>query len=389
LCGVDIPDEAIVATITDFSPPFQDTEEDHMVEFVNLKQLDVSGNKFSLDSLLCFPALEELAAACNQMSTLPDLHPNIDGEVVLPSMYSLRSLDLSYNFLTWLPASMSQFVQLQKLDLRRNHIASSNATHIWQVLGELPKLLHLDLSENIIDCVPERLTNLFPRLVHLDLAKNRIRNAAALQGLFDVPTLQRLDLRGNPCTKFTITESRSAQSLSVLFDEFVRKRQVIIALRTPDSEPGATKHANSSKVRSDSKNADSKMNPTSGTSKKTTHLLYNDPSVIEYWLNEIHVPTQFTRSLHQKNPPHQSASFLSLVRAAHPSLGSEPGPDSVKQADDPINQSERGYEAVANDHVPASLLSALQPRTIMKKARPPARDRKRRAVAAQLRAMLH
>ncbi|MFA6915410.1 MAG: leucine-rich repeat domain-containing protein [Parachlamydiales bacterium] len=100
---------------------------------------------------------------------------------------TLKLLDLSYNWLTYLPHELAELTRLQVLDLDFNQIVSSTLSNqIWAYLSGMfsstpsrPQLSHLrnlrqlSLRGNELTSVPEGIENL-TELYYLDLSKNQI-----------------------------------------------------------------------------------------------------------------------------------------------------------------------------------------------------------------------
>lgn len=74
---------------------------------------------------------------------------DLDGFDEVPNLANLRTLDLSNNQLTEIPASIGNLPRLQYLILRHNQL-----TTLPETIGELTNLTYLDLSHNKIESIP-------------------------------------------------------------------------------------------------------------------------------------------------------------------------------------------------------------------------------------------
>ncbi|KHJ83772.1 leucine Rich repeat-containing domain protein, partial [Oesophagostomum dentatum] len=170
-----------------------------------LKSLDISGLRikrlklgsncavtsvFARDNLLetCIletHSLETLHLDRNLFTDWPALPPG-------SALDSLRSLTISSNLLTSLPPhALSQFPNLQHLDVSRNQI--SDIDHLaFPSLGM--QLVSIDLSYNQLSILPHPV---LPSLVYLDVSSNSLvtLDPAFFAGL---PMLQHLKLSSNP-----------------------------------------------------------------------------------------------------------------------------------------------------------------------------------------------
>ncbi|KAJ2663145.1 hypothetical protein IWW48_001466 [Coemansia sp. RSA 1200] len=115
-------------------------------------------------------------------STLPHLLPNV-------SRLSLACCELES-----VPASLVKLYSLSWLDLRGNAITS-----VADISLKLGSVVQLDLSDNRIDDVTG-LHRLWA-LETLDISNNLLDSWAAILALRNMPSLSRLDVRGNPFTQ--------------------------------------------------------------------------------------------------------------------------------------------------------------------------------------------
>jgi hypothetical protein len=167
LCDAELPEEVTTARVAATDPPWGGLIAEHMLEFVNLTSLDVSGNRFGLDSLSCFSALEVLSVACNEIRTLdlPLLTSQPDSSLSAPTLFAnLLDLDLSFNFLS--PQSISQ-------------------------LSRLPRLAQLNLASNDLLFLPPDMSG-FAALRKLSLRRNCLGHRFERYALRSYPSKQEL-----------------------------------------------------------------------------------------------------------------------------------------------------------------------------------------------------
>ncbi|KAL6726483.1 hypothetical protein Aduo_008450 [Ancylostoma duodenale] len=170
-----------------------------------LKSLDIGGLRVKRLRLGTNCVLTSVFARDNLLETsrletrsLESLHMDrnlfTDWPVLPPgfALENLRSLTLSSNLLTFLPPlALSQFPNLQHLDVSRNQI--SEIDHLaFPSLGM--QLVSIDLSFNQLSILPHPV---LPSLIYLDVASN---NLVTLDPAFfaGLPMLQHLKLSNNP-----------------------------------------------------------------------------------------------------------------------------------------------------------------------------------------------
>ncbi|PHN01082.1 leucine-rich repeat domain-containing protein [Flavilitoribacter nigricans] len=112
----------------------------------------------------------------------------------LGSLNNLRSLYLSENELTRIPADVFRLTQLRVLEIDGNKIGS-----IPRGIEQVPQLDQLNASRNRIRKLPDNIGSL-GALSQLQLSENRIGSLPA--GIRDCLMLRRLDLRKNKLSKF-------------------------------------------------------------------------------------------------------------------------------------------------------------------------------------------
>jgi internalin A len=149
----------------------------------HLRSLDLSFNQLS-----ALPAwigrlsqLERLNLCFNQLSALPD---------VIGQLFQLETLDLSFNQLSELPEWIGQLSQLQRLNLSRNQLSV-----LPEVIGRLSQLQRLNLSGNQLSALPEGMGQL-SWLKTLNLSRNQL--SALPEAVQRLERLEWLFLHGNP-----------------------------------------------------------------------------------------------------------------------------------------------------------------------------------------------
>jgi hypothetical protein len=104
----------------------------------------------------------------------------------------LVELNLSHNFIVGLEF-LEPLVNLQVLDISHNDVKQWPKDNL-----NLNELVKLDLSSNKITDITG-ISRAFPKLIVLDLSNNEIPGIVQLDGLRDLPLLNELCLKGNPC----------------------------------------------------------------------------------------------------------------------------------------------------------------------------------------------
>jgi Leucine-rich repeat (LRR) protein len=140
--------------------------EDDLTYFTELLYLDVSENYLSLYSFGALPKLRELRLACNHITNLQELFGfhqlmyldlsynsiHFESLTYLCDLPILKELDLSGNQLKNLPTNFQHLEHLEKLILQYNKL---DQTNIFHILGALPLLRSLDVSNNYFSSFPK------------------------------------------------------------------------------------------------------------------------------------------------------------------------------------------------------------------------------------------
>lgn len=132
-----------------------------------------------------FPLVTELALSSNKIATV--------SEIFVESFPNLEVLTLKSNKIQRIPHNVGLWTKMKHLSLSNNQITSLPSSFSF-----LTSLETLDLSVNAISMVTEAV----PRsttLVNLDLSKNQLMSIPG--SLFEIESLQRFVITGNPCTQ--------------------------------------------------------------------------------------------------------------------------------------------------------------------------------------------
>ncbi|KAL3694537.1 hypothetical protein R1sor_008188 [Riccia sorocarpa] len=179
------------------------------LKMTQIKKLDLSSNH------ILYMAVPDSSVPC-ELETLI-LRSNYIGNInqSFGGWMDLVELDLSGNFIAWIPDSVAELRNLQNLILDDNllqtlppysvgkmtqliklSVSSNNITTLPTSTGSMTSLEYLNLKNNVLTKFPEMLLNL-SNLVALDLSQNQI------DGLPDssydnwAPTMEVLSLSGN------------------------------------------------------------------------------------------------------------------------------------------------------------------------------------------------
>lgn len=154
------------------------------------------GAELDLRGILLPDTLPELTAGFEHVTSLT-IAENRFGAVhehFLKAFPALRSLDLGYNDLPWVPEAVGDMRKLRYLNLRDNHIQMNGQG--LQRLANLRRLENLQLQNNPLGATPD-----ISRMPDLrDLLLNQTQITTWPTGVFAQPRNRQfvLDLRGNP-----------------------------------------------------------------------------------------------------------------------------------------------------------------------------------------------
>jgi len=227
-CKADLPERAKRGTLDSMN--ISEVVSQDLAYFTNLRYLDLGDNCVQFASLYTLTALEELHLHCNGLESVPVIGNNFKHLRILGlgynsltqsalknlSVLKLEELDLSSNNLSKLPVKFGNIQTLVKLSLRDNCFGcSSSQRDTIRLLGSLPVLAELDMSENIYTTIPdcigefqfdqhnETVVSRFQSLQFLDFQKNQIEHEEEVLTLSSFPeALELVDLRGNPAFFF-------------------------------------------------------------------------------------------------------------------------------------------------------------------------------------------
>ncbi|CAF1040330.1 unnamed protein product [Brachionus calyciflorus] len=127
-----------------------------------LRNLDLSNNRLNIITSNLFinaKILKNLNLSNNRIESI---------STEIGYCLKLESLDLSHNILTCLPKGIEQLKNLKKINLSNNQLDT-----IPSELGHLAQLDFIDLSQNKIEKIDDNVQNL--NCIELNLNENRIR----------------------------------------------------------------------------------------------------------------------------------------------------------------------------------------------------------------------
>jgi len=227
-CKSDLPERAKRGTLDSMN--ISEVVSQDLAYFTNLRYLDLGDNCVQFASLYTLTALQELHLHCNGLERIPPIGKNFKNLRILGLGYNsltqsalknmselrLEELDLSSNNLSKLPVKFGSMQTLVKLSLRDNCFGcSASQRDTMRLLGSLPLLTELDMSENIYTAIPDcigefqldqsnqTVISRFQSLQFLDFQKNQIEHEEEVLTLSSFPpALELVDLRGNPAFFF-------------------------------------------------------------------------------------------------------------------------------------------------------------------------------------------
>ncbi|KAI4326121.1 hypothetical protein MLD38_031465 [Melastoma candidum] len=193
---------------------FSGTIPEVLKNLTSLEVLDMSGNSFNSSIPAWFVNFRNMVGLFLESNSLA----SIDGGLgwLLGSKRNLRSINLSFNMLNQevfengsMPMSSLHGQNLEHLDLSNNML---DGLPDW--LGNLKTLKHLDLSNNMLDSLPDWLGNL-KTLKTLWLQRNYL-SGDVLGWLSELPSLEWLDLSENQLSGSIPSSIGTLKSLRVL-----------------------------------------------------------------------------------------------------------------------------------------------------------------------------
>ena len=184
-----------------------------IMNFKKLKNLRINGNNISAfpQTIMYLKCLTDLDISNNSITSIPlnikfltslsTLNAsNNQIKVVSDSFHDLTNLkmvDLSNNQLSSIPKTLLQNDKIFSLNLSQNKIKSIN---------KLPYSLNsLNLSNNDLTYLPETLFTKLTNLTNINLANNNLQTVP--QTLLNLPNLRYLKISGNPIAKNLVSRN--------------------------------------------------------------------------------------------------------------------------------------------------------------------------------------
>jgi Leucine-rich repeat (LRR) protein len=205
----DFPEDVQHLTLTDKN--LRSVIDEDLTYFSDLFFLDVSENYLPFTPFGALPNLQELRMACNHMQTIDDLYGfnklmyldlsynqlSVDSIMSLSVLPMLKELDLCGNNLSTLPPDLSNFQSLEKILLEYNKFDNNR---IFQILGTIPNIRFIDLSHNYLSFIPRETCEYggLRLLETLDLAFNFFVSEESIEAIVLLNRLTTLILYGNP-----------------------------------------------------------------------------------------------------------------------------------------------------------------------------------------------
>lgn len=204
-----------------------------IINLTKLKTLDASSNQLeSVDSdIFRLPNIEKIILAYNRFVDMGESFNFLTRRMMkhasaADAPLNLKEIDLSYNFLTSLPASTVLFENIKKINLKGNLF-----TTVPYELLDLKKLESINISTNRLTYVPAGLANL-PYLYDLDLSggndfRTPIGNTNVIKGL-PKKILNRgskkvitIKLKGNPLRQESTKNEYGKAALEEYYSDWV------------------------------------------------------------------------------------------------------------------------------------------------------------------------
>lgn len=219
---------------------------DSLKDLKSLVKLDVSDNFLKLEPFSSLEKLEDLDFSCNNLSTF-SLDKIQENKVCFPSLKklnlnfnsvgkclqiffnfpSLTTLLITHNNLTSIPQNLSQFCQIEYLDLSYN---SLNTDSCFVALAALPKLQTLILDNNNIIGIPKFKFG-FEKMISISLKNNRIESSVDIVSLADLENLREVNILNNPINVYKkdiqfLQSAYSTSNIKLIYsdEDSVKKR---------------------------------------------------------------------------------------------------------------------------------------------------------------------
>ncbi|XP_064466635.1 PH domain leucine-rich repeat-containing protein phosphatase 2-like [Ornithodoros turicata] len=179
----------------------------------SLRSLDVSWNQIehlvlpdgNLHQLDCsYNALQELCLPGHRLQTLSSSHNSLHSVTHVPQQSILEYVDLSSNNLEIVPDWVPELTHLCHLDLSYNFLTSVPARLFGPALKRLDTLR---LNHNQISSLPERTPECFVR--HLDLQHNALERGIPADIIFHSPRLEWLNVSHNELMSLPLPPSEA------------------------------------------------------------------------------------------------------------------------------------------------------------------------------------
>lgn len=214
-----------------------------------LEQLDLSDNSFAVVPSL---SLSDVGFTLRYLSIQSNNIEHVDS-TTFPDIPFLQYLDLSSNKLTILPDNVfTSLGMLQRLDLSSNPLRANfkELFHYAQNLKALnlantgitlaphlplPKLVHLNLSNNHIEIMNKNSVQGLQKLKHLDISHNQFFHVPSHIWMH-LPSLKSVDLSYNPIREILVDSfygMQNVQELKLLGLKFMQRfeSKALIQLR--------------------------------------------------------------------------------------------------------------------------------------------------------------
>ncbi|KAK7269871.1 hypothetical protein RIF29_22651 [Crotalaria pallida] len=203
-CGLTCtPDSTHITQITLDPAGYSGTLTPLLSQLTHLTTLDLSDNSF-------YGPIPSSLSSLHDLQTLTLRSNSFSGSIPpsITALLSLQSLDLSHNSLTgYLPKSLNSLTNLRRIDLSFNQLSG------W-VTKLPPNLLELAIKANSLSGPLQKSSfEALKRLEVLELSENRLYGKLE-PWLFQLPSLQQVDLANNSFTAIEISKFGGGSSSS-------------------------------------------------------------------------------------------------------------------------------------------------------------------------------